>query len=135
MFCFFVCIIFCLFLVSRIMIVLCSFVSLNFCSSKLFNFTDVLFYYVLANRQFRYPTSLKDERKQHVFFSKNVYEIEKDLFPYVVWYLSRTIKTKTRSNMKIKCEKLNLIPTYTTKLFLSRRHQICPSIHPSFFPH
>ena len=66
------------------MIVLCSFVSLNFFSSKLFNFTDVLFYYVLANRQFRYPTSLKDERKQRVFFSKNVYEIEKDLFPYVV---------------------------------------------------
>ena len=31
----------------------------EFCSSKIFNFTDVLFYYVLANRQFRYPTSLQ----------------------------------------------------------------------------
>jgi len=28
------------------------------------------------------------------FSCKNVYEIEKDLFPYFVWYLSRTIKTK-----------------------------------------
>ena len=47
-----------LFLVSRIMIVLCSFFSLSFFSSKIFNFTDVLFYYVLANGQFLYPTSL-----------------------------------------------------------------------------
>ena len=31
----------------------------EFLSSKIFNFTDVLFYYVLANRQFRYPTSLQ----------------------------------------------------------------------------
>jgi hypothetical protein len=27
-------------------------------SNNIFNFTDILFYYVLANRQFRYPTSL-----------------------------------------------------------------------------
>ena len=30
-----------------------------FFSSKIFNFTDVLLYYVLAIRQFRYPTSLQ----------------------------------------------------------------------------
>ena len=41
------------------MIVLCSFFFTYCFSSKIFNFTDVLFYYVLANRQFRYPTSLQ----------------------------------------------------------------------------
>ena len=35
------------------------FFSLSFFSSKIFNFTDVLFSYVLAHRQFRYPTSLQ----------------------------------------------------------------------------
>ena len=61
-----------------------NFFHLVFVSSKIFNFTDVLFYYAFANRQFRYSTSLHDERKQRVLSSKNVYEIEKDLFPYVV---------------------------------------------------
>jgi hypothetical protein len=61
-----------------------NFFHLVFVSSKIFNFTDVLFYYAFANRQFRYSTSLHDERNQRVLSSKNVYEIEKKLFPYVL---------------------------------------------------
>jgi hypothetical protein len=46
----------------------------HFFSSKIFNFTDVLFYYVLANRQFRYPTSLQFVTVVYVF-----------LYMYTVW--------------------------------------------------
>ena len=132
---FFVCIIFCLFLVSRIMIVLCSFFSLIFFSSKIFNFTDVLFYYVLANRQFRYSTSLQDKRKQRVFSTKNVYEIEKDLFPYVVWYLSRAIKIKNQIEYENKLWKFEFDSYLHNKTVPIRRHQRGKGVKVQNWPH
>ena len=70
------------------------------------------------------------------FLLQNVNGIEKDVFPYFVTISvqkNKNQKPKTRSNMKMNCEKLNLIPTCTTKLSLSRHHEIFPSIRPSFF--
>ena len=64
MFCIFVCINFVYFLCQELSLVYVHFFSLSFFSSKIFNFTDVSFYYVLANRQFRYPTSLQLENTE-----------------------------------------------------------------------
>ena len=58
MFCIFVCINFVYFLCQELSLFYVHFFFTCFFASKIFNFTDVLFYYVLANRQFRYPTSL-----------------------------------------------------------------------------
>ena len=62
MFCIFVCINFVYFLCQELSLFYVHFFFTCFFSSKIFNFTDVLFYYVLANRQFRYPTSLQCEK-------------------------------------------------------------------------
>ena len=58
MFCIFVGINFVYFLCQELWLFYVHFVFIFF-SSNIFNFTDVLLYYVLANQQFQYPTSLQ----------------------------------------------------------------------------
>ena len=65
MFCIYVCIHFVYFLCQELWLFY-----VHFFSSKIFNFTDALFYYVLANRQFRYPTSLPSWMSKISFIEK-----------------------------------------------------------------